>query len=84
MQKRSYYDKKTDNIILLNERGAEYVIELDRLRSPEQFIDWTYHLLEKNWMDGELLKEFFEVSDQAFLQKYGKTVRGKLDCYNQY
>lgn len=29
--------------------GYEYVIELDRIRTPLELLSWVHHLLEKEW-----------------------------------
>lgn len=35
-----------------------YEIDLDRCVTPEQTLDWTFHISKKTWCDGETLKNF--------------------------
>ena len=38
----------------------EYEVDLDRIRTPADLLEWTHHLAEKNWITTAVLAEFIE------------------------
>ena len=48
-----------DNYITINV-SYEYNIELDRIPNYEALLQWSHHLMGKNWMDMHLIRHFIE------------------------
>jgi len=71
MREISEYDKllnaEYDKIFVYSERNKSitlkpwsYVIELNRIPTPEALLDWVWHLSEKNWMTTAYIRELIE------------------------
>lgn len=66
MDKAVFIDK--GHIVIRMNIGAdgdqihEYDIELSRCDSPEKILSWVEHLLEKTWMEPDVLGKFIQVA----------------------
>tara|TARA_R100000234_G_scaffold62535_2_gene37941 strand:- start:2319 stop:2561 length:243 start_codon:yes stop_codon:yes gene_type:complete len=48
----------TDDAIITEMGGYEYIIKLRHTDTREKILDWVEHLAEKTWMTTEGLKQF--------------------------
>jgi uncharacterized protein YlzI (FlbEa/FlbD family) len=50
-----------DGYIGFNDNGRySYWIELTRIKTPRDLLEWTHHLNGKNWVTKEMLDDFIE------------------------
>ena len=58
-----------------------YWIDLNRIKTTDQFVDWLYQLWEKTWITRVQIAGFIEGFDLWCEVNHGTTARGYLNCY---
>lgn len=48
------------NRTLTIDAAYPYEVDLDRIQTPADLLEWVHHLAGKNWMSAPLLGEFIE------------------------
>jgi hypothetical protein len=65
-----WYDEKTKCLIFQIDNESSYDIEIDRLKSPKELVNFIFHLLHKVFINGEDMYEFLEAVDMLLNPEY--------------
>ena len=61
-----------DNTIRLYFREDDYYeVDLERCKDSSQFADWLFHLNDKSWFTGAVMKDFIECFSRAIQERHG-------------